>query len=452
MKNKQSFKTRICIGTILILAIIIGMLIYKMYNINENTKNEQNTSYDMAFYQLIEYVEKVENFLAKSTISTSSEAGAETLTHVWREADLAVSCLSQLPLNIEQLNKTAKFLNQVSEYSYSLSRKNIYKEELSQQDLDNLKELHKYSLELKEKLDDIADGLSSGQIAWQEIKSKDGEYTRQVDNISQVSFTDIDNNFSEFAGLIYDGAFSEHIELAEKKGLSDKEITEEDAEKIIKEIYKEKLENIQRNGLIEQGNIAVYQFEITEKDQEEKTYISISKKGGKIVLLNKNREVIEENLSRDEANQTGKDYLKQIGYPNMLETYFQTQENIITVNYVYEQDKIAVYPDLIKVKIALDNGEILGIETTGYLNSHTERTETKPSITKEQAKAKLNPKLEIQSEKLAIIPTEWKTEILCYEFKGKVDETEFLVYINAQNGREENILVIMETPGGILTM
>lgn len=452
MKNKQSLKTRICIGTILILIIIIGMLVYRMYNMNTDTKNEQNTSYDMAFYQLIDYVENVENFLAKATISTSSEAGAETLTHVWREADLAVSCLSQLPLNIEQLNKTAKFLNQVSEYSYSLSRKNIYKEELKQEDLDNLNELHKYSLELRDNLNDIADKLSSGQIAWQEVKNNDGEYTRQVDNISQISFTDIDNNFNEFAGLIYDGAFSEHIELAEKKGLPDQEISEEEAENIIKDIYKDKIENIQKNGLIEQGNIPVYQFEIKEKDKEEKTYISISKKGGKIVLLNKNREVIDENLSREEANQIGKDYLKNIGFPDMVETYYQTQENIITINYVYEQNKIAVYPDLIKVKVALDNGEILGIESTGYLNSHEQRTDTKATITKEQAKAKLNPKLEIQSEKLAIIPTEWKTEILCYEFKGKVDETEFLVYINAKNGREENILVIIETPGGVLTM
>ena len=49
------------------------------------------------------------------------------------------------------------------------------------------------------------------------------------------------------------------------------------------------------------------------------------------------------------------------------------EENVITVNYAYEQDGVIVYPDLIKVKMALDNGEVLGIETTGYLNSHTER-------------------------------------------------------------------------------
>ena len=66
--------------------------------------------------------------------------------------------------------------------------------------------------------------------------------------------------------------------------------------------------------------------------------------------------------------------------------------------------------------------------------------------------ATLNKNLDIQSQKLTIIPTEWKTELLCYEFKGKIDETEFLVYINAKNGREENILVIIETPGGILAM
>ena len=36
------------------------------------------------------------------------------------------------------------------------------------------------------------------------------------------------------------------------------------------------------------------------------------------------------------------------------------------------------------------------------------------------------------SSNLAIIPTEWQTEILCWEFKGKVDDNEFLVYVNAQ--------------------
>jgi len=136
----------------------------------------------------------------------------------------------------------------------------------------------------------------------------------------------------------------------------------------------------------------------------------------------------------------------------MKETYFIKQGNVVTVNYAYNDNGVIVYPDLIKVKIALDNGEILGIETTGYLNSHKEREVTEPQITLEEAKAKINDKLEIMSENMAIIPTEWKTELVCYEFKGKVEEKEFLVYINAETGKEEDILVILDTPGGTLTV
>ena len=133
-------------------------------------------------------------------------------------------------------------------------------------------------------------------------------------------------------------------------------------------------------------------------------------------------------------------------------SYYLKQEGIVTINYAYSQDGVIMYPDLIKVKVALDNGEVLGIETSGYLNNHEERNLPEIKISKEEAKNTLNKDLQIESEGLAMIPTEWKTEILCYEFKGKVDDREFLVYINVENGREEDILIITDTPNGTLAM
>ena len=53
---------------------------------------------------------------------------------------------------------------------------------------------------------------------------------------------------------------------------------------------------------------------------------------------------------------------------------------------------------------------------------------------------------------LAIIPTDSKDEVLTYEFKGTVEEREFLVYINTDTLEEEKVLIILETPGGTLTM
>ena len=93
----------------------------------------------------------------------------------------------------------------------------------------------------------------------------------------------------------------------------------------------------------------------------------------------------------------------------------------------------------------------MGIETSGYLNSHTERNLAQPKISKEEAKKSLNKNLEILSEGKAVIPTQWQTELFCYEFKGRIDDTDFLVYINAETGKEEDILVIVNTPNGTLT-
>ena len=146
------------------------------------------------------------------------------------------------------------------------------------------------------------------------------------------------------------------------------------------------------------------------------------------------------------------DYLSQKGFKNMKRTYFTKNNGIETINYAYEQNGVIMYPDLIKVKVALDNGEVLGIETTGYLNSHSERSLPEIKVSKDQAIAKINKKLEVLAVDLAVIPTEFKTELMCWEIKGKIDDREFLVYINVETGKEEDILVILNSSEGTLTM
>ena len=244
------------------------------------------------------------------------------------------------------------------------------------------------------------------------------------------------------------------MESAEKKGLTGEEIDEKRAKQIAKEfIGEDRIQEFNSNGLIENGNIQVYDFnaKIDDNGNNNNLTISIAKKGGHIVNMNYNTEVKADVISQDEANEKGKEFLNSRGISNMKATYYLKECGIVTINYAYEQDGVTVYPDLIKLKVALDNGEIMGIETTGYLNSHEKRNISDVKITKEQAKKDLNSKIEILSENLAIIPTEWKTEVLCWEFKGKVDDTDFLVYINAKTGEEQDILVITNTPNGTLT-
>lgn len=454
-KYLNTMKKNYLYGVMILLIIVSIILGYFLYKKNQEYTTATHNQYNLALYELIDYIQDVENYLAKAMITSTPEHGAETLTKVWREANLAQVYLAQLPVSSNELSNTAKFLNQVSEYSYSLSRKNIYNEKLSQEDLDNLKQLHAYSKDLKNTLNQLSTDMNEGRISWDEL-TKDTEiaFAQQVDNLSAATFSNLDENFGEYAGLIYDGAFSEHMESVEKKGLTGDEIDEEKAKQIARDfIGEDKITELNSNGLIESGDIQVFDFSAKVKDGDDNNpfTISISKVGGHIVNMNYNRQIDAEVVSYEDANKIGKEFLKSHGIDNMKETYYLKESGILTINYAYEQDGVVVYSDLIKLKIALDNGEVLGMETTGYLNNHTIRDVSKVKISKEEAKANLNKNLEITSEGLAIIPTEWKTEILCYEFKGKVDDTDFLVYINAETGREENILVIIDTPNGILT-
>lgn len=450
---KNRLKKEHMLSVICVLLIIVAALGILLYSKQREYRQASENSYNMAFYELVDYVQNVETYLAKSLISSTSEHGAETLTNLWREANLAQAYLSRLPIESQELENTEKFLNQVSDYSYSLSRKNIYNEDLSEEDLKNLKELHSYSVELENTLNQLSDDLNTGRFSWGELTKKGTvAFAQQVDNISKESFSNLEENFHEYSGLIYDGAFSEHLTNNEKRGLTGEDIEEEQAKKIAEEfVGRDNIKETTNLGFSENATIPVYDFSI--KNQEDRTInISIAKKGGHIVYMNANREVNSEIISQEEADKKGKEFLESKGFKNMKETYYLKQEGIVTINYAATQSDVVMYPDLIKVKVALDNGEILGIETTGYLNNHTERDVSKVKITQEQAKKSLNKDLQIESEGLAVIPTEWKTEILCYEFKGKVDDREFLVYINAENGREEDILIITNTPNGTLTM
>ena len=434
---------------IIIIAVLITVLVRK----EQDSKQASENSYNMAFYSLVDYVENVETYLAKSLISSTPEHGAETLTNVWREANLAQSYLARLPIESQELENTEKFLNQVSDYSYSLSRKNIYNESLSDEDLKNLKDLHNYSVELENTLNQLSEDINSGRIKWNELSNKGTvAFAQQVSTQTNDSFSNLEENFHEYSGLIYDGAFSEHITSSEKKGLTGNDIDEETAkQKVSKFIGQENIKEIKSLGFSENATIPEYNFSVKTNLENDIT-ISVSKKGGHIIYMNSNRTVNSEIISQEEANEKGKEFLNNKGLNNMKETYYLKQDGIVTINYAYTQNDVVVYSDLVKVKVALDNGEVLGIETTGYLNNHTQRDTSKVKIGKEEAKKTLNKDLEISSEGLAIIPTEYNTEILCYEFKGKVDDREFLVYINAENGREEDILIITNTPNGTLTM
>lgn len=446
-------KKRYYLFLITVLAITVLCSLVYLLNLKEKYVNFAENNYNEAFTNLVNYINNIESFLAKLQISKSSNIATENLVQIWKEANLASVYISKIPNNEDDLENISKFLNQVSDYSYSLSKKTIEGNDLTEEDLDNIKNIHNMSKDIGESLNQMSEEINNGTIKWSDFEKKSTEYAQSVDSFN--IFTNLDSNLEEYEGLIYDGAYSDHVNKENKKGLTGNDISEEDAKGKVRGFFKDKnIEKINSNGLIENAEIPYYNFDVSFYGDERKINISLSKKGGHLIEFNSDFDTdnTENNISVDEAKKKGKEFLDSHGFLSMEETYYMNQNNILTINYAYSDNGIICYPDLVKVKVSLTDGSILGLEAYGYLNSHYERKYAEKIITIEEAKEKLNSNIEILSEGEAVIPTEWKTEIYVYEFKGKIDDLEFLVYINVETGKEEDVLLILETDGGVLTI
>ena len=75
---KNRLKDRHMLSIIVVLFSIIVILGLYTYKKQREFRQASENAYNMAFYELVDYVQNVEVFLAKSLISNSPESGTES--------------------------------------------------------------------------------------------------------------------------------------------------------------------------------------------------------------------------------------------------------------------------------------------------------------------------------------------------------------------------------------
>ncbi len=449
-----------------IIPVVIGLLAlaaagswgYNQRLANRNLENFLNNKYQRAFFDMSAQVQNLEVLLSKSMVAADPRLDNSLLMDVRQQAAFAQANLGQLLLNDALAGRTAKFLTQVGDYAESLARQVNNGEVIDAENWENLNNLYQQSLELNRELQGMSYKVAQSNFYF-------GELVRQVrnnlqenpDNLARSDFQALDQRMQRYPTLIYDGPFSEHLERVEPKNLSGlAEISAADAQdKALSFI--DRLQGVDYQAAVTgsaEGRIPAYRVEVSPAggSDSDRIVMDISKKGGKLVWLINSRSVGNQSLEINSARQKAIDYLKDRGFGDMKSTYFMQQENSATFNFAALQEGVVLYPDLIKVTVALDNGEITGVETSGYLMSHRRRDLPAAGISREQARNVLNTRLQAQDGNLVLIPVGAEEEKLAYEFQGRLGEDNYLIYINAVDGREENVLKLIETPGGTLTM
>ena len=451
MENKKNI--HVWIYTALIAALVIVLVLALMlYKRNTALKIDRENQYNRAFHELTGYISDMDSLLSKAQLASSPAELATLSSDIFRQSAEAKSCLGQLPSSEIQLENTSKFLSQAGDYTYVLSQNMINGDKISQEEYSNLSSLNEYASNLKTALTDIQNQLYSGDIKFSDMSAQ--HKINSAEAAGGDILTDLENietSFKEYPSLIYDGPFSEHIENQQSVMINDKqEISREDAQKKAAEFLGMDYNEFSFSGETENTAIDAYNFYTDGNDG--RVCISVTKRGGYVLYFLNNVIVGEERIDIASATQNALSYLNSHGFDSMVSSYYQKGNGIATINFAYSQDGIVCYSDLIKVRVALDSGDIVGIETKGYLMNHKQREATQPTITVQEARDKISTNLEVSSTTLAIVPKDSLKEVLCYEFKGVFMNKNFIIYVNADNGREEKILLLLEDENGILTI
>ncbi len=414
-------------------------------------KTAVNNSYIKSIDELSENISNIETSLTKSMYSNTTPEQIKMLTKLGKESVIAKESISNLPLSDVQLSKLNLFITQLDDYSLyllqNLSKGNI----ISEKDKQALSSLLNYSQQLDESLQYIRMLFENSDINFQASEDEYNEISENSEDIELLSVTDglklIEQDFSDFPKLIYDGPFSDNIMNKKSVFLQNKEqVSVDEAQQKAASLLAVKKGDLQYLGE-NNGNLENYYF------QYDNASISITKSGAYLESIIKPYTCASVNLSCEEAAASALDFMKNIGIDNMVQTYYSSENGICTVNFAYCENEIIYYSDLIKISVEQENGTMVSFCATNYLMNHHERNKAQNKISLELAKSSLNSELTVNAWQEVFIPNSSSTDVQCYEFKcSSSDRQDIIVYINVETGLEEDILVLLKHDGGTLVM
>lgn len=452
MKNKKKSTTEKQHTAIVWLAIacfvllVLAATFLTMFVIHYNTANDHANSleagYQKSYFNLVDNINNAETEMSKALLSSDDEYIGELLQKIAKNAHNAQCSLSMLPVSANGISESLTFINQLGGYSETLSKKIIKGDALTASEKETLQELYNSLREMKISLNNVSMNMRDEYSILENSLSIKEDYNDFTINLQTIKTADV-----EYPTMIYDGPFSDSEITKEIKAFknSTNEVDENQAKDVVVNLF-DNANEITYMGETT-SNFETYDFTFKTQSQSEH-FVQISKLEGKLITLAGYLTYDKEPLfSVEDAKMLAIEFIQKTGIDNVECVWFDVIGNSAYFNFAPVIDGIILYPDLVKVKSSLVDGEILGYEAKSYYLNHDKRTIPAFTITKEQASKKIKSGYEIIGVKTVLAPIEYQ-EILCYEFECNFNDSTYYIYINGVTGSVANILKVIETTDG----
>ena len=445
-RNTHKLYTALFIATALLAVSTIGLGVGFAVSDSQamRYKTELENSYQSNFYSLVDSVNNLETKISKTINSTTSDYQRKTLLEASKNASEAEIAVASLPFSQNDIQETVKMVNQISGYTSTLAEKLAEGESLNNDDISTLEDIEQSVLSLKNQLTGFANKINGGYSiveASMDIDTETNSFSR--------SLASLKDNDVEYPTMIYDGPFSDSVTNTTVKGLSGDNVTKSEAKTNIEKYFKSGASATYVGET--NGKFKTYNFNV-KNSSDENLFVQVTKVGGHVLTISGAGNNGQATIDIESAKKIATDFASLNGIENPQVVWSDSIENDVYLNIAPTSQNIVLYPDLVKVKINLVRGDIIGYDATSYFTNHVDRTLSKGSLSIDNAKAKVPSKFTIQNARYVLSPLDFNREVVCVEVEAKEQDNTFYFYYNVENGKLENVLKVIQTDNGNLLM
>lgn len=431
------------IRSILIAVLAIGIAGVGYWGYKEHEEKNAllihaENAYQRSFHELSYHMDMLHDQIGVALAMNSGEKLSPQFVEIWRLTSVALSNVSQLPLSLLPFSKTEEFLSNIGEFMYRTSLRNLNDEPLTEDEIRTLETLYKQAGNIKDELRKVQHYALKNNVRWMDVELVLATQDEQAGNKVIDGFQTVEESMDKFNSELEGMPFLQTVRNEPKlENITGKNKTEEEIREFSKKLFdiKDEIEI----DISKSGDGAEIPFYTVFYEDGKRVYMDITEKGGHPITIIVDRPIKEAKLSLNDGYAIAEHYLKQFGYEKLQLLHSQQFDREGVYTFIPIQDDVRIFPDKLTVKVALDNGDIMGLNAKEYLYNHRERKLEKPALSLEEAKSKVNGNFTVLEEHMALITNRIQEEVLVYEFIGTMNDETFRIFINAMDGKEEKV-------------
>ncbi|WP_318617319.1 PepSY1/2 domain-containing protein [Sporosarcina sp. YIM B06819] len=400
----------------LIFVLVYSIAALSIFSVGKAAENEQlsialSGQYASKITDASQKLEELNTAVKKTLLFNESDGSEKAREDIWRLSSDIKNSVSSLPLDNSFSTSWLNYLGRLGNYAKEATR------------AEDHTEYHKVMAQASKNLSTLADewevatvGMVNGRLSMDEWKNrldsteKGHDWAGMGTAVKQYTESDFPLTASE----------SDSMKKKDLRDMADAKVSSEEAVDQFKRLFPSVSNEIIGVETSKPGSPYPF-YHIRFAENQSIGYVDITEKGGHVLSFLSERPFGKKSLPFDDIQKNAEKFLKDAGYKDLV--YEESRENNTAWHFVYvrvePEYKAKVFSDVIHLKVAKDNGGIVGLDASEYIRK--EKTAPQP-IVKMDWKKFFHSNVTVAKEELAYVENDRLEQRLTHYLTVTVDE------------------------------